>query len=299
MIARLILAAALAVAAALAPSRAAASPWGAAYFPNVPLVTQDGRTVRFYDDLLKDRKVLVNFVFTSCSAVCPLDTAKLVQVHRLLGARAGRDIHLYSITLDPDNDRPQDLKAYAEKYGAKWTFLTGRREDVDAVRHALGDRKPKEEHANTVRAGDVARGQWIRIPLAADAHYIEAEITNTFDPGWSAGRTLKSIAEAPRPEVFGPGELLFNNRCAACHTFGQGDRLGPDLGGVAVRRDRAWLARFLAAPDRMRASGDPVARELASRYKVVMPNLGLTRRELGDVLAYLEARGGEAVAKAR
>jgi len=269
---------------------AAAAPWGADYFPNVPLVTQDGKTVRFYDDLLKDKKVLVNFVFTSCSAACPLDTAKLVQVHQLLGERAGRDIHLYSITLDPDNDRPEDLKAYAGKYGAKWTFLTGKREDVDVVRSRLGDRGAKEDHANSLRVGHVARGQWIRLPLAADARYMVSEIINTFDPGWSQGKTLPSIADAPRPEVFGPGQLIFSNRCAPCHGFGQGERLGPDLRGVAGRRDRAWLARYLAAPDRMRQSGDPVALALARKYPVAMPNLSLTRKEIEDLLPYIEAR---------
>jgi len=268
------------------------SPWGADYFPNVPLVTQDGKTVRFYDDLMKGKQVLVNFIFTSCEQACPLDTANMARIQKLLGERVGRDIFMYSITLDPEHDTPEALKAYAERFGAGpgWLFLTGKREDIDKIRNKLGDRGEKEEHANTVRVGDVAKGQWIRVPLTADPNYIVMELTNTLDPGWSAGKTLKSIAEAPRPEVFGPGQLLFHNRCAACHAFGKGNLLGPDLKGVATRRERDWLFRYLAAPEKMRASQDPIASELARQYKVLMPNLSLTNKELGELIEYLEAK---------
>jgi protein SCO1/2 len=295
---RLVTAAALSVALSITGTpRGAAwaaqkgSPWGADYFPNVFLVTQDGKTVRFYDDLMKNKKVLINFIFARCTAACPLDTANMARLQRLLGGRVGRDIFMYSITLDPENDTPQVLKAYAEKYGAGpgWLFLTGRREDIDAVRFKLGERGQKETHANVVKAADVATGRWIRIPLNTNPNQIVVEIKNTLDPGWAAGRSLKSIAEAPRPLVFGPGQLLFQNRCAACHTFGRGDQLGPDLKGVTARRERGWLVRYLAAPDKMRANQDPIASELARQYEVLMPNLSLTNKELGDLIEYLEA----------
>ena len=90
--------------------------------------------------------------------------------------------------------------------------------------------------------------------------------------------------------MFGPGQLLFHARCAACHSFGKGDQLGPDLRGITRRREPAWLMRYLAEPDKVRASGDVIARELASRYKVPMPNLSLTRKELAELLPYLEAQ---------
>ena len=69
---------------------AAAATWGADYFPNVALTTQDGKVVRFYDDLLKGKAVAVNLVYTRCTASCPLETAKLAQVQRLLGDRSAR-----------------------------------------------------------------------------------------------------------------------------------------------------------------------------------------------------------------
>src|SRR5262245_46625488 len=86
--------------------------WGANYFPNAPLVTQDGVTVRFYDDLLKGKAVAINAIYTSCKDECPLETARLVQVQRLLGDRVGKDLFFYSISIDPRQDTPTLLKAY-------------------------------------------------------------------------------------------------------------------------------------------------------------------------------------------
>jgi protein SCO1/2 len=121
---------------------------------------------------MKDRKVLINFIFTRCEQACPLDTAKLAQVQKLLGPRVGRDIFMYSITLDPAHDTPEALKAYAGKFGARpgWLFLTGKREDIDRVRFTLGERREKEEHTEHRRVGDVAR-PWMR-PVAADPSYL-------------------------------------------------------------------------------------------------------------------------------
>jgi protein SCO1 len=89
------------------------SPWGANYFPNVPLVTQDGKTVHFYADLLKGKMVVINFIYTKCRDSCPMETAKLAQVQRLLGDRVGRDVFFYSISIDPERDTPAELKEYA------------------------------------------------------------------------------------------------------------------------------------------------------------------------------------------
>ncbi len=96
----------------------AANPWGADYFPNVPLTTQDGTTVYLYDDLLKGKAVAINAIYTHCKDECPLETARMAQVQRLLGERVGKDIFFYSITIDPERDTPEVLKAYAEKFGA-------------------------------------------------------------------------------------------------------------------------------------------------------------------------------------
>lgn len=102
---------------------------------------------------------------------------------------------------------------------------------------------------------------------------------------------LLAAASRPAPALAAEaarGQALFEQRCAACHTVGQGDRVGPDLAGVGTRRERAWLARWIAEPDRMLAAHDPVATELLAKYRnVPMPNLGLSTEEVSAVVAYL------------
>ena len=119
---------------------AASGRWGADYFPNVPLITQDGQIVRFHDDLLKDKIVAIDLIYTRCQFECPLETARMAQVQQLLGDRVGRDIFFYSISIDSDWDTPKILKAYAEKYhaGPGWQFLTGRPADVELISKKLG-----------------------------------------------------------------------------------------------------------------------------------------------------------------
>src|SRR5262245_50738777 len=113
---------------------------GAAYFPNVPLTTQDGITLHFYDDLLKGKTVVINLIYTHCQHECPLETARLVQVQRLLGDRVGTGIFFYSISIDPTRDTPAVLKAYAERFhvGPGWLFLTGKAEDIKLISKKLG-----------------------------------------------------------------------------------------------------------------------------------------------------------------
>src|ERR1700748_683715 len=108
----------------------AATPYGAGYFPNVELTTQEGKTVHFYDDLLKGKVVAITLIYTHCLDSCPLETARMAQVQRLLGDRMGKDIFFYSISIDPRRDTPEVLNAYAKKFhaGPGWLFLTGKEE---------------------------------------------------------------------------------------------------------------------------------------------------------------------------
>jgi protein SCO1/2 len=104
-------------------------------FPNVTLTTQDGKQVEFRD-LVKDKNVIINFMYTECKGICKQTTQKLVQVQTALGDDLGRKVFIYSITIDPE--QPEALKKYAQTYGAKWTFLTGKKEDLNALRRKLG-----------------------------------------------------------------------------------------------------------------------------------------------------------------
>lgn len=95
------------------------------------------------------------------------------------------------------------------------------------------------------------------------------------------------------------GRLLYERQCAACHTIGEGDRIGPDLAGVNERRPRDWLLSFVTGPDRMIAAGDPVAVRLYERYnRIVMPNLNLSEEQAAQLLEYLSVAGAVAAAPA-
>ena len=281
----------LATAAAFGQNR-----WGAGYFPNVELVTQDGNTVRFYDDLLKGKAVAVNTMYTSCKDECPLETARLVQVQRLLGDRMGKDIFFYSITTDPKRDKPEVLKAYAEKFGVGpgWLFLTGNEEDLKLVIKKLGlaaarDLARRDGHSPSLMVGNEPTGQWMRNSAVDNPKFLVATI-GTF-MGWRDPKPGKSYAEA-RPLTLDRGGYVFQTRCVGCHTIGKGDVVGPDLAGVTSRRERAWLVRYVAEPDRMLAEGDPTAIALFAKYKnIAMPNLGLGKDDAAAVLSYIEAQG--------
>lgn len=107
------------------------------------------------------------------------------------------------------------------------------------------------------------------------------------------------VEAAPLRQDAVTGEQTFKTKCAACHTVGGGKLVGPDLKGVTTRRDPAWLKQFIATPDKVLSSGDPVAAQLlAENYNVPMPNLGLTAREVDDLLAYLAGQDGAAASGA-
>jgi len=110
------------------------------HLPNVELITQDNQKVHFYTDLVKDRRVVLQFMFARCKDICPVITHHLVEVQKLLKDRVGRDIFFYSITLSPEEDSPRDLKAYAKMHGVGqgWTFLTGQPDDILLLRKSLG-----------------------------------------------------------------------------------------------------------------------------------------------------------------
>jgi protein SCO1/2 len=284
----------------------AATPWGADYFPNVPVTTQDGRTVRFYDDLLKGKSVAILLFYTSCQDVCPLETANLVKVQQLLGARMGKDIFFYSIAIDPW-DTPKENKAYAQKFGVGpgWLFLSGKEADIQLIARKLGlsrtsDAVSKDGHSANLMVGDVATGMWMRNSALDNPPFLATTIANFL--GWKEANADRSYAEA-RPLAIDKGQFLFQSRCEACHTVGAGDRLGPDLLGVTGRRERGWLARYLAQPEKMLAEGDPIANTLFRQYSQVrMPNLGLGTEDVASLLSYLEARsvaGGQDHAPAR
>src|SRR5262249_23772574 len=156
---------------------------GAAYYSNGLFRTQDNKAVRFYSDLIKGKKSIINFFYTSCEEFCPTSMACLAKVQHELGDRLGRDTFMYSFTLKPDEDTPAKLKDYAKAIGAKpgWTFLTGSEYDLTTIRfklfrvdHPLIDFNLKI-HAGMLRIIKENKSQWTswvlpdRLPLIMDA----------------------------------------------------------------------------------------------------------------------------------
>ena len=289
-------------------SAAAASTRDPAHFPNAPLINQDGETLYFYDDVIKGKVVTINFMFTSCGDSCPMETAKLRKVQEMLGEHAGKDVYMYSITVDPDRDTPAALKAYMQKFniGPGWQFLTGKKEDIDQIRKRLGMYSDEEEelsdHPINFVVGNEATGQWLRrTPFDIPETLVSVLLGRLQQHrlASSAAAAMPSYAQSHSLPAARPGEDLFNTRCTVCHTIGQGDRLGPDLLGVVSKRDRQWLIRWLQEPDVMLKEQDPLAMALYTQYnEVPMPNVKLADKQILDLIEYLQAESQRVNARA-
>ena len=277
---------------------------GEKYFPNVLLTTQDGKQVRFYDDLVKGKSVAINIIYTSCTDECPLETARMAEVQRLLGAHVGKDVFFYSISIDPEKDTAPVLKAYADKFnvGPGWLFLTGKKEDIKLLTGKLGltrasDAINKDGHASSLMLGSDVTGQWMRNSAVDNPKFLAATMANFY--GWKDVALTTSYAQATEVNI-SKAKFLFESRCASCHTIGGGDGIGPDLNGVTARRDSAWLKRYLKEPEKVLAEGDPTAKALFEKYKRVnMPNLNLGVDDVSTMVSYLSAQSDSVTAKAK
>jgi protein SCO1/2 len=161
------------------------------HLPNIELVAHDGRKVRFYDDLVKDRKVVINFMYAECEKICIPVTANLARAQRMLGDRVGHDIFFYSITLKPDQDSPEHLRHYAQMHhvGPGWLFLTGNKRDIEELRRGLGfaRNRPDEDadtsnHTGMLRIGIEAEMRWGTCPGLANPEHILRSILWNLDP---------------------------------------------------------------------------------------------------------------------
>ena len=156
------------------------------YFPDVVLTTSDNKKVRFYDDLLKDKIVVINFMYADCKGVCPTITANLKRVQQILQAQVNHPIFIYSMTLKPDEDSPKKLKEYAKMHNIhdpNWLFLTGKPEEVDMLRHAIGFADPnpdidkdKSRHSGMLRYGNEPLALWGTCQGSGEPEWIAQEI---------------------------------------------------------------------------------------------------------------------------
>jgi len=159
------------------------------YFTDVVLVNQDGEKMRFYSDVLKGKTVVISAFFTTCTSVCPTMNRNLEKVQEALGERIGKDVFIVSISVDPETDTPERLKAYARKFHAKpgWIFLTGKKENVDWALYKVGQYvEEKNDHTTGLIIGNEATGLWKKaFGLTKTAELVELVQSFVNDKGGS------------------------------------------------------------------------------------------------------------------
>jgi cytochrome oxidase Cu insertion factor (SCO1/SenC/PrrC family)/cytochrome c2 len=295
-----------AVSQASSNSQAPSNRWGANYFPNLPVIDQNGRTLRFYDEVIKGKIVVISFIYTSCQDLCPLTTAKMAQLEDKLDGAVGRDLFFISMSVDPENDTPERMKAFADAFdvGPGWLFLTGKVADIRAINYKLGDRSDRNlsDHRNEIVLGNDAIGDWQRASVFGDLDSLVVSIRQ-MNPVW-----LNEVHPPQREELDikryimsndQAGQILFKRICAPCHTIGVGDRVGPDLRDVTARRDRAWLTNFIRNPKKMFADKDPIVLAMAEKFPGVrMPVLGISESDAQELLSYLDEQSARIVDRA-
>jgi len=132
--------------------------------PDVRVLDQNGKLISFYSDLIKDQTVAINFIFTTCTTICPPLTATFRRVQRELD-RSGKNVHLISVSVDPTVDTPERLSDFAAKFdaGPGWTFVTGDRSEIDRLLGALGVAVAnKNDHTPMILIGNDKTNSWTR-----------------------------------------------------------------------------------------------------------------------------------------
>jgi protein SCO1 len=159
------------------------------YFPNLILTDQDGRKLKFYDNLVKDKIVIFNMFYAQCEGICTPVTRNLVRLQQVLGNRVGKDIFMYSFTLKPKEDTVTALKHYAQMHKVKpgWLFLTGSVEDMETLRRKLGYVDPDPEvdkdrsnHIGVLKYGNEPLERWGGCPGMSSPEWI-AEMLSWVD----------------------------------------------------------------------------------------------------------------------
>ncbi len=169
--------------------------------PDFELLDQEGRVVHFYSDLVRDRVVVMNFVFTTCTTICPPMGANFARLQALLGERAADQVELISISVDPLTDTPDRLKAWSERFrspeddGPRWTLVTGVKARIDNLLKALKVFTPdSKDHSPIVLVGNDATGQWLRAYGLAPATRLDTLLAEMETPGTASTQRDSTLA---------------------------------------------------------------------------------------------------------
>jgi protein SCO1 len=284
-----------AAAQAAAPGPEQVEPATRLSVPDLAFVDQRGQPVRLRE-LLDGKTVAMSFIFTRCTTICPPLGMGFGKLRELLGERAGRDVALVTVSLDPEHDTPERLEAWARRYGQGpgWTLLTGSRADVDALLKAMGVYTPaKEQHAPIVLVGNGGTGEWSRVPglvgpkdVLAAVDRMAARLPRPAGAGDSPahryfgdtplvdqeGRTLRFYSDLLRDKVV-VINVFFAGCASSCPVTARnlvkiqdelGDRLGKDVNLISISVDpkdvperlNAYAKRMKARPGWYFLTGD-------------------------------------------
>lgn len=133
--------------------------------PDVPLVDASGNRVRLARDVIGERIAVVNFIYTTCTTICPVASATFQQLQKRLAGTLGKDVVLVTLSVDPLRDTPQRLREHAGRWQARegWVWLTGAKPDVDSTLKGFGAYTPRfEDHPPMILIGDARAGRWTR-----------------------------------------------------------------------------------------------------------------------------------------
>ena len=282
---------------------------GPEFFPNLPVVNQNGEQLKFYDDLIKDKIVIVMFIYTSCTDICPLTTARMTLIEDKLGPLVGKDIFIVSMTVDPEVDTPEKLKAYSKAFatGPGWTFVTGKPEDIRAINYRLGERsKVLSEHRNEIVLGNDVTGEWQRDNVMGD---LDRVVTDDPRDGPEMARAGAAGSAQSRDEhrpgdghAARTGDVQEDLRALSHHRRRRQSGAGPARRHRAARprlacratcaiRRRCWR-RTIRSRVALAAKFDPIR----------MPNMRLSEQDADDLISFLQqetAKLVEATGRAR
>jgi protein SCO1 len=151
-----------------------------AQIPDIKVVDQNGKPRHFYSDLVRDKVVVMNFVYTTCTTICPPLGATFGKLQKNLGERMGKDVFLISVSVDPATDTPERLRAWGAQFKAKpgWTLVTGEKTELDRLLRVLGaDTASPENHSAMVLIVNDKASLWKRVyglgSTAALMHNVE------------------------------------------------------------------------------------------------------------------------------
>lgn len=169
--------------------------------PDQAVLDQNGHKLRFYTDLVKGKTVAINFIFTTCTTICPPMTANFAKVQKTMMAHGQKDFYLISVSVDPENDTPARLKAYADLFQAKpgWTFVTGTRAELQPIWQAFSvySGGAKQDHSPTVVMGNDVSHSWTYASGLTSANKLITVIESIQENQHTAKAPAQDIKESP------------------------------------------------------------------------------------------------------